>query len=54
MLYWAAFVFIVGIIAAALGIGALAAAAGGVAKALFILGSAARHGRRPGCSPAPL
>jgi uncharacterized membrane protein YtjA (UPF0391 family) len=54
MPYCAALLFIVGIIAAALGIGTLAAAAGGVAKALFILGNAARHCREPSCSPAPL
>jgi uncharacterized membrane protein YtjA (UPF0391 family) len=54
MLYWAILVFIIGIVAAACGIGALAAAAGGLAKTLFILGSAARHGREPSCTPAPL
>jgi uncharacterized membrane protein YtjA (UPF0391 family) len=52
MLCWTALLFIVGIIAAALGTGTLAAA--GAAKALFILGSAAHPGRQPSCPPAPL
>jgi uncharacterized membrane protein YtjA (UPF0391 family) len=54
MLYWAALLFVIGIIAAALGVEALAAAAAGMAKALFILGSAVRQGRRPSGPPAPL
>jgi uncharacterized membrane protein YtjA (UPF0391 family) len=46
MLYWAAVLFILAVIAAALGGAPVAAAAGGTAKALFVLGWAARLKRQ--------
>jgi uncharacterized membrane protein YtjA (UPF0391 family) len=54
MRYAAAFLFIIGIIAAAFGIGTLAVGAAGLAKALFVLGIAARLERQRGCPPGPL
>lgn len=54
MLYSAAFLFIIGIIGAAFGVGTLAVGAAGLAKALFVLGSAARLERQRGCPPGPL
>jgi uncharacterized membrane protein YtjA (UPF0391 family) len=54
MLYWAAALFILAVIAAALGGGVVAAAVSGVAKTLFVLGSAARIERRAMWSPLPL
>lgn len=52
MLHSAAFLFIIGIIAAAFG--TLSMGAAGLAKALFVLGSAARLERQRGCPPGPL
>jgi uncharacterized membrane protein YtjA (UPF0391 family) len=49
----AAFLFIIGIIAAAFGIGTLAVGAAGLAKALFVLGCG-RLERQRGCPPGPL
>jgi|HubBroStandDraft_1064217.scaffolds.fasta_scaffold13711_5 uncharacterized membrane protein YtjA (UPF0391 family) len=54
MLHSAALVFIIGIIAAAFGIGTLAMGAAGLAKALVVLGSAAHLERQRGCPPGPL
>jgi uncharacterized membrane protein YtjA (UPF0391 family) len=48
MLYFAAFLFIIGIIAAAFGVSTLAVGAAGLAKTLFVLGSAARLERQRG------
>jgi uncharacterized membrane protein YtjA (UPF0391 family) len=54
MLYWAAVLFVLAVVAAALGGAVMAAAVGGAAKVLFVLGNAAGIERQTERNPLPL